>query len=368
MSSSRFRSGGQLDRHHAEPVVEVLPEEALLDGLFRVPVHRRDEADVHHGIGLLGADPADHAVLDDAQQLGLQRHRHLGQLVEEERAAVGGLEQARLVAIGAGKGPLPVPEHLALEEGLGQRGGVDRHQLAAGPPAVVVDELGDQFLAGAALAADEHRGVGARHLARQFHRLAEAGRDANHVELLTHAGLCHQLGAEVVRFPRDHHGVGGATDQDLEVGGGERLGEVVPGAGAERLDAAGDAGVAGHDDHDGVAMVLEGGAEQVDAAHLRHVEVHQHDVELAALDRLERFLAAADDGQVEAVHLEHAGAGLAEGPLVVHHQDPDARLDVGRDRQRIAVRLIWARWGRGCGTRHTPAPSVGPTGPRPSPG
>ena len=206
------------------------------------------------------------------------------------------------------------------------------------------------------------------HLPRQVHRLAEAGRDADHGELLAHAGLRHQLGPEVVRLPGDHHGVGGPPDEHLQVRRRERLGEVVPGAGAQRLDAAGDARVAGHHDDDGVTMVVQGRPEEVHAADLRHVQVHQHDVELAALHRLQRLFAAADDGDVEAVHLEHAGARLAQGALVVHHQDPDARLDVGRDREGIAVGLIWARWGRGCGTRHALTPSVGTIGPGESPG
>ncbi len=104
-------------------------------------------------------------------------------------------------------------------------------------------------------------------------------------------------------------------------------------------------GIAGHHYHDGVAMVLERGAEQVNPADLRHVQVDQHDVEIAPLDRLEGLFPAADDGHVEAVHLEDAGAGFAEGALVVHHQDPDARLHVGGDRQRVAGGLVGRRGG-----------------------
>jgi hypothetical protein len=40
------------------------------------------------------AEPADLALLDGAQQLRLERRRRLGDLVEEERAAVGLLEEA----------------------------------------------------------------------------------------------------------------------------------------------------------------------------------------------------------------------------------------------------------------------------------
>jgi hypothetical protein len=64
---------------------------------------------VHHRVGLLAPDAPHDAVLQDAQQLGLQRHRHLAELVEEERAAVGRLEEARLVAVRAVNAPFLWP-------------------------------------------------------------------------------------------------------------------------------------------------------------------------------------------------------------------------------------------------------------------
>ena len=44
---------------------------------------------------LVGAERLDRPLLQHAQQLGLRRQRQLGDLVEEQRAAVGGLEAAR---------------------------------------------------------------------------------------------------------------------------------------------------------------------------------------------------------------------------------------------------------------------------------
>ena len=77
---------------------------------------------------LLAADAAHDAVLHDAQELRLERQRHLGELVEEERAVVRDLEETDLVAVGARERALPVTEHLGLEQVLGHRGAVDRHQ------------------------------------------------------------------------------------------------------------------------------------------------------------------------------------------------------------------------------------------------
>ena len=51
------------------------------------------------GISCAPADALDHALLQEAQQLGLQRDRQIADLVEQQRAAVRGLDLAeRLLA------------------------------------------------------------------------------------------------------------------------------------------------------------------------------------------------------------------------------------------------------------------------------
>ena len=57
-------------------------------------------------------------LLQDAQQLGLERERQLADLVEEQGAAVGLLEQAGLARDGAGEGAALVAEQLALGQRL----------------------------------------------------------------------------------------------------------------------------------------------------------------------------------------------------------------------------------------------------------
>jgi hypothetical protein len=123
------------------------------------------------------------------------------------------------------------------------------------------------------------------------------------------------------------------------VSGGERLGQIVPGAGPERLDAAGHAGIAGHHHHDRVLERAQGRLENLQAGNLGHVEVHEDDVELAPLDRLERLFAAADEGDVVAIHLEDAGATLPQCALIVHHEHPDARLDFAGNGEGITGRV-----------------------------
>ena len=62
------------------------------------------------------ADAPEGLLLEEAEQLGLERGRHLADLVEEDRAAVGLLEEAPLLLLGVGEGAALVAEELALEQ------------------------------------------------------------------------------------------------------------------------------------------------------------------------------------------------------------------------------------------------------------
>ena len=82
------------DGDDAEAVVEVLAEAPRRDGLLEIPVRRRDDAHVDVEVAR-PADPPEGLLLEEAQELGLERRRHLADLVEEDRAAVGRARGAR---------------------------------------------------------------------------------------------------------------------------------------------------------------------------------------------------------------------------------------------------------------------------------
>src|SRR3972149_2754522 len=81
-SSPRSRSGGR------GVVVEALADPSALQGLHEALVAGRDHPDVD-GDELAAADALDLALLQEAQQLDLEGQAHLGDLVQEERPAVG---------------------------------------------------------------------------------------------------------------------------------------------------------------------------------------------------------------------------------------------------------------------------------------
>ena len=68
--------------------------------------------------GFVVADAANLARLQETQQLDLDVLVQLAQLVEEQRAAVGDLEQSLMIAVGAGERALAMAEQLALDEVL----------------------------------------------------------------------------------------------------------------------------------------------------------------------------------------------------------------------------------------------------------
>ncbi len=142
----------------------------------------------------------------------LRRHLrlegHLGNLVEDQRAARRLLEIARASTIGAGKGALLVAEQLALDQLAGDRTTVDGAERTAAPIAQVMDCLRHQLFPRAGLTRDQDGRIGRRHPADQvvhtldLRRVADeaaepaelAQRSAQGVDLFTQlAGSYHVM-------------------------------------------------------------------------------------------------------------------------------------------------------------------------------
>ena len=112
------------------------------------PVGGTDDAHVHPELAV-AAHAAEAAVVVKAQPLGLPVGRHLADLVEEHRAAVGQFQQAGLAAPKrTGEGAGRIAEDLALGEVLWQRGAVQREEGLGVPAAAGVAGVREQFLDG----------------------------------------------------------------------------------------------------------------------------------------------------------------------------------------------------------------------------
>ena len=118
------------DVEDLQPVEQILAKVAALDRLPQVAVGRRDHPDVrlqHAG----AAEALELALLQHAQELGLRRQAHLADLVEEQHAAGGQLDLARLGLLRAREGAALVAEELGLEQLLGERRAVQGDKRAA---------------------------------------------------------------------------------------------------------------------------------------------------------------------------------------------------------------------------------------------
>ncbi len=251
--------------------------------------------DAHDAIA---ADRPVLALLEHAQQLGLEVGRHLANLVEQQRAPLRHLEQPFLVRLRAGEGPLLVAEQLRLDQVLGDGGAVDLDERALGALAVVVDRVGDELLAGAVLPLDEDVGVAPRHALDQLehlvHLLALAD-DVAELEAPLQLLLEQQVLADQVA----------ALDRPLEDGQqGVRLDRLLDEAvrpRLHRLDRLRHVAVPGDHDHLGVAVGLLELPQQLQPVGVRQHHVGDHDIRLPGLEDL--LAPGADHGGAHLVPL-----------------------------------------------------------------
>ena len=114
-------------------------------------------------------------VLEEAQQRDLTSRTQRLDLVQEERPAVGERDQAGLRRARVGVGAARVPEQLVLDQVLGKRAAIDRHERAILPAARIVDGARGHFLAGAGLAFDQDRRIGLRNVPDELDGFLERG-------------------------------------------------------------------------------------------------------------------------------------------------------------------------------------------------
>jgi hypothetical protein len=125
-----------------------------------VQIHLRCRDEPHIDGDRAGSSHAHDLVrLEDAEELRLDRGRNVVDIVEEDRAATGELEQSRLGVESARIGAALVPEDFALEQFVGNRGERDGDEWTAATGATAVHIVGEEFLADARLSDQQDRAV-----------------------------------------------------------------------------------------------------------------------------------------------------------------------------------------------------------------
>ena len=110
-----FAERGHADREDAQTIEQVFAEAAGPDLELEVAIGRGDDADVDLDV-LAPADAADGAFFEHAQQLDLERERHLADFVEEQRAAIGLFEDPEMTRGRAGEAAAFMSEQFGFDE------------------------------------------------------------------------------------------------------------------------------------------------------------------------------------------------------------------------------------------------------------
>ena len=128
MSSRRSRSGGELDRDHVEPVVEILAEAALGDRALEVAVGGGDDA--HVDADGLASTPTRSNVPSCSTRSSLACTSMPSSPISSRNSVppCASSKRPARAADGAGERALLVAEELALDERRGDRGAVDPHE------------------------------------------------------------------------------------------------------------------------------------------------------------------------------------------------------------------------------------------------
>ncbi|MNF85416.1 hypothetical protein D3C84_678090 [compost metagenome] len=268
-----------------------------------------DDPHIHLDRGV-AADPVELAIGQHAQQAGLGVGRHVADFVEEQGTAVGLLEAPAALVGGAGEGAFFVAEQLGFHQVFGDRRHVQRDERRGGPRAVAVQGVGDQLLAGAGFAVDQHGDIGvgepadgAKHLLHG-RRLADDFRGARLLDGRLQALLLLRV-------------LIGALDQGDRFIDVERLGQVLEGAALIGRHCAVQVGMGGHDDHRQARVQLADPRQQFQAAGAGHADVRDDHVRLLPAEVTEHAVGAVEALGGHAFLLQGFFQHPADGAVVV---------------------------------------------------
>ncbi len=217
------------------------------------------------------------------------------------------------------KAPFLVAEEFGLDEVLRDRGAVDGEERPFGAQGVLVDAAGDEFLARAAFAGDEHGRVARGDLADGLQDFLHRFGTADDAFLVV--GRVHEHARRSRRRREVATGGEGLVDERDQLGLIERLHHVVVGAELHRLDRGLRRAERGHQDHHRLRLRAAEHLQGLDAGHATHAIIEEDHVRLVALGGDDAGLAAVRFDHRVAEPRERTTQRVAEVLVVIDDQD-----------------------------------------------
>src|SRR5262249_43084147 len=157
------RRGGQSDRIHVEPIVEIHSKSSPLNRLHQITVCRGNHSNIDLD-RLAAPQPLKLPLLQYPQQLGLKLQRQISHLVQKNRPSIRQLKPPHLPPRRPRKRSLLVPEQLALDQLPRQRRTVHFHQRPLSPPTLPMHRSRHQLFPRPRLSQYQNRHVRLSHL------------------------------------------------------------------------------------------------------------------------------------------------------------------------------------------------------------
>ena len=212
-------------------------------------------------------------------------------------------------------------EKLAFDQLFRQGSAVHRHQRFVGALAETMQRGRHQFLADTAFAGDQHRQIQPGRLGHQPHHRVPGRAGAHHVAGGAAAHMLH-LGGKAGATGFEAAFFQSPVDNDVQFRQFVGFGQVIEGSQFHRLDGGVDIGMSGQDDHLQERISLLQPAQQFQAVHARHHDIHQGDIDGASLDRRQGLVAVAGGQGLPPFSLQTLTEQFAVMGLVVDHQHP----------------------------------------------
>jgi hypothetical protein len=151
--------GRQRDRKYVQAIVKIAAKLITFYHSFEVPVSCRDNPHIN-AMGLSTSETFEFLLLQNTQELGLQREGYVAKFVKKESTFVRQFKAANFFRDGARKSASLMAKELTFEQVEGNGGTVQLDQRVAAAGTSIVNRVSDQFLPSSGLSLDEHSRIG----------------------------------------------------------------------------------------------------------------------------------------------------------------------------------------------------------------